>query len=528
MIGNFKKGLLFILLIVSMESFGQQLPMDFSSSSSAFSSFSGAYFSFSSDPDSSSNAVGQFNNSGGAAWEGFAINLVSPVDLNFQNTISLDFYRFDINAHTVIVKLENGVNPDVQVLQNIQSGAAGWTNNLVFDFSNATYSSTGLPVSATGTYNTLSIFIDGGVVASGIYLIDDIDDGSPLTNPNVLDVIYTNLVWEDNFDTPGPVNSLNWHHQTQVIIPGVGWANGEEQHYTNRIDNSFVDNAGFLNIVAKQEQYSYQNLTKNYTSARLNSKFAFTYGRIDVRAKIPIVAGSWPAIWTLGKNIDEIGAYWQPSYGSTGWPACGEIDIMEHGIFPNANINYINSAIHTPCCNGGNPNQGGIITTDLANDFHVYSMNWSPNQITFLIDGVGFYTYNPAVKDASTWPFIEDQFILLNVAMGGLAGSVAPGFSQATMLVDYVKVYQSDDVSLDEIIDLKNSVNVFPNPVRNEINITSEIEPSGLALYDVCGKLILKKDGKTERLDLVNLKTGVYFLEVYFGTEKVTKKVVVE
>ena len=131
-------------------------------------------------------------------------------------------------------------------------------------------------------------------------------------------------------------------------------------------------------------------MTKSYTSARLNSKFAFTYGRIDIRAKLPIEPGTWPALWMLGKNIDENGGFWDSNFGNTNWPACGEIDIMEHGIFPTKDINYINSALHTTCCNGGNPNQGGTIASDLANQFHVYYMNWSPNQITFLLDSVAF------------------------------------------------------------------------------------------------------------------------------------------
>ena len=119
-----------------------------------------------------------------------------------------------------------------------------------------------------------------------------------------------------------------------MIIPGVGWANGEEQHYTNRIDNSYVDGSWFLNIVAKKETFTDQNLTKNYTSARLNSKFAFTYCRVDVRAKLPLELGTWQAIWMLGKNINENGGYWDQVFGTTNWPACGEVDIMEHGIFP--------------------------------------------------------------------------------------------------------------------------------------------------------------------------------------------------
>ena len=236
-----------------------------------------------------------------------------------------------------------------------------------------------------------------------------------------VDVVYNNLVWSDEFDVNGAINSTNWFQQTQLPSSG-SWFNGEYQHYTNQLTNSFV-NGGMLNIVAKKEPYTDQGITKQYTSARLNSKFAFKYGRVDVRAKLPIDAGTWPAIWMLGKNVNEPGGYFASTYGTTDWPACGETDIMEHGIFSGQPINYIQSTLHTPSSYGNSVNNGGTIASDLANNYHVYSVNWSPFQISFLLDGVIFYTYNPAVKDATTWPFDKDQYLLLNLAVGGVAGS---------------------------------------------------------------------------------------------------------
>ena len=259
-----------------------------------------------------------------------------------------------------------------------------------------------------------------------------------------VDVIYSDLVWSDEFNTNGAVNASKWHHQTQIPAGG-SWYNGEVQHYTNQPTNSFV-NSGFLNIVAKQEVYTSQGYTKQYTSARLNSKFAFKYGRVDVRAKLPIQSGTWPAIWMLGKNINEDGAFFDPTHGTTDWPACGEIDIMEHGITPSQPAGYIQSALHTPSSFGSTTNIGGTIANNLGTDFHVYSMNWSPFQITFLLDGVAFYTYNPAVKNANNWPFDADQYLLLNIAMGGVAGNIPSNFNQATMEIDYVRVYQNVQV----------------------------------------------------------------------------------
>lgn len=256
-----------------------------------------------------------------------------------------------------------------------------------------------------------------------------------------VDVVYNNLVWSDEFNTNGSINSSNWHHQTQIPAGG-NWYNGEVQHYTNELTNSMVEN-GILKITAKKEPYTSQGYTKQYTSARLNSKFAFTYGRVDIRAKIPTNQGTWPALWLLGKNITEPGGFFAATHGTTSWPACGEIDIMEHGITQSQPAGYVQSAIHTPSSFGNTVNHGGTIANNLGNTFHVYSMNWSPFQITFLLDGVAFYTYNPAVKNSSTWPFTADQYLLLNIAMGGVAGNIPSNFTQATMEIDYVRVFQN-------------------------------------------------------------------------------------
>jgi beta-glucanase (GH16 family) len=256
-----------------------------------------------------------------------------------------------------------------------------------------------------------------------------------------IDVVYNDLVWSDEFDTNGAVNSTNWFHQTQIPAGG-SWYNGEVQHYTNELTNSFVNN-GNLNIVAKKEPYTSQGVTKQYTSARLNSKFAFKYGRVDIRAKAPNGSGTWPALWLLGKNVNEDGGFFDAAFGNTNWPACGEIDIMEHGIFPNQPVNFIGSAIHTTSSSGNTVNKGGIQANDISQNYHIYSMNWSPFEITFLLDNVPFYTYNPALKNAATWPFDNEQYLLLNVAMGGYAGTIPSNFTQASMEIDYVRVYQN-------------------------------------------------------------------------------------
>lgn len=257
-----------------------------------------------------------------------------------------------------------------------------------------------------------------------------------------VDVVYNDLVWSDEFSTNGTVDANNWFHQTQLPAGG-NWFNSEVQHYTNQTTNSYVD-AGLLHIVAKKESYTDQGVTKQYTSARLNSKYAFKYGRVDIRAKIPKNAGTWPALWMLGKNVNEDGGYFDAVYGTTDWPACGEIDILEHGITRSQPNNYIQSALHTPSSFGNTFNIGGVVVgNNIDENYHIYSMNWSPNQISFLLDGVVYYTYSPAVKDANNWPFDKEQYLLLNIAMGGVAGPIDANFTQTAMDVDYVRVYQN-------------------------------------------------------------------------------------
>lgn len=510
-----KKIYFFFLLFnyILSVSFAQQMPLDFSESSDTFSVFGGSTFAIIPSPTDSNNPVGQFFRSNSSALQGHYIDLVQPIDLDVQNEVTLKFFAFDPNMHTIVVKLENGANPDIEL--NVQVSSQNVWTDLSFDFST---------VGGEGAYGRLVIRIDDGSTIPGAFLIDNISDGSIPNNPNEIDVIYEDLVWFDEFDstTPEALDSAKWYHQT--FGPNNGqWFNGEEQHYTDRMDNSFVEN-GFLNIVAKSENFTQNGVTLDYTSARLNSKFAFTYGRVDVRAKLPFGEGTWPAIWTLGKNIIETGAYWQTQgYGTTTWPACGEIDIMEHGLH---GLNEVNSAIHTPSSFGNTVNTSTQFLNDVANEFHVYSMNWSPDQITFLIDDVGYYTYNPTVKDANTWPFNEDQYLLLNIAMGGVSGNIDPSFLSSNMVIDYVRVYQNvlnvNDTSL------LNELKIFPNPATTTIKMTSKEKINSVEIYNMLGQRIMKKIGNIKSIDTSNMTSGMYILKIKIKESVLTKRITIK
>ena len=511
--------IIYSLLVLSTSvSFSQQTPINFENTSHSFIGFGNSSYAFNTDPQDTTNNVGEFYNDGSSADQGFYIDLNRSIDLDEEKNLSLSFYSYDTNSHSITIKLENGENPDVEVTQTISGSSQNNWTALSFDFSNATYTSNGTSIDATGTYNRLTIFIDLGVNTSGTYLIDTINDGSEVTDPNEIDIIYTDLVWADEFDTNGAIDAAKWYHQTQ-LPQGGSWYNGEVQHYTNRIENSSVNN-GFLDITAIKENFTDQGETKQYTSARLNSKFAFTYGRVDVRAKLPFGDGTWPAIWTLGKNINEDGGYWDNQYGTVGWPACGELDIMEHGLHPT---NQVSVAIHTPSSYGSTVNTSIQTLADVANNFHVYSMNWSPNQITFLIDGVGFYTYNPAVKNDDTWPFYLEQYLLLNIAMGGNGGAIDPNFSQSSMVIDYVRVYQNTTASTEDVF--ANKFSVYPNPSSDVLNIRTNEPIDKVELYNTIGQLIVAK--KTTNINISSINIGVYILKIYSGNRIVTKKVMI-
>jgi beta-glucanase (GH16 family) len=498
---------------------GQNMPIDFNEVTDQFTAFGGSGFSISTDPENASNAVGQLTNNGNDIWEGAFIDLATAVNLDANKILSLSFYQSNAENRGVLLKLEGGSGPDVEVLRNVS--AQGWTENLIFDFSNATVSGSSDVVMATGSYSRLTIFIDGGSLTAGTFFLDNIKDGSEASDPNELDVIYEELVWADEFDGPGgPINTNNWFHQT-LLPDGNSWYNNEVQHYTDRIENSYVEN-GLLHIVAIKEPFTDQGVTKEYTSARLNSKFAFTYGRVDVRAQLPSGDGTWPAIWTLGKNINEPGAYWQTQgFGEVSWPACGELDMMEHGLYAT---NEVSVAVHTPSSFGNTVNTASQSLPDVAGNFYVYSMNWSPNEVAFMIDGTVIYRYNPNDKNDNTWPFYQDQYMILNIAMGGAAGGIDPNFTQSSMIIDYVRVYQSAALSLETatLEDLK----IYPNPARDVLMINGTSPVDRAEVYSILGQLISIHTPQDRSINTSQLPAGVYVLNLYAGGLKKSLKFV--
>jgi beta-glucanase (GH16 family) len=261
-------------------------------------------------------------------------------------------------------------------------------------------------------------------------------DDTKNTKAISMDSEFNTLIWSDEFDGNGAINTEKWFHQTQ-LPPGGNWFGGLIQHYTNREGNSYLKD-GLLNLVAKKETFDDQGEIKQYTSARLNSKFAFTYGRVEIKAKLPEGIGTWPAIWLLSKNINEDGAYWyNQGFGTVNWPTCGEIDILEHW---GKKQNYVSSAVHNGSSYGGSvKNLGGQNVSNASNQFHIYAIEWTKDKITFSIDGIDHYIYEPSIKDSNTWPYDSDYYLILNIA---IEPDIDPDFVESSMKVDYIRIYQ--------------------------------------------------------------------------------------
>lgn len=242
------------------------------------------------------------------------------------------------------------------------------------------------------------------------------------------------IAWNDEFDGPdgSRPDPARWVHD----VGGGGWGNEELQTYTDRAANASI-RGGHLVITARAERFTGPDgIARDYTSARLKTlgRFAQTYGRFEARLQVPRGQGLWPAFWMLGTDID-----------SAGWPACGEIDVVENiGREPAT----VHGTLHGPGYSGGRSLGTGVAGPDgraFADGFHVFAVEWEPAEIRWYLDGWLFLSRKPGdLPEGSRWVFDHDFFVLLNVAVGGRW----PGNPDATtvfpqeMKVDYVRVFR--------------------------------------------------------------------------------------
>jgi len=235
------------------------------------------------------------------------------------------------------------------------------------------------------------------------------------------------LLWSDEFSG----NTLNLQNWTFDIGNNSGWGNQELENYTSRVNNVFVS-AG--NLIIEADQESYQG--SNYTSARIKTEGIqqFTYGRIDIRAKLPVAHGMWPALWMLGSNISTVP-----------WPGCGETDIMELvGSAPS----QVTGSMHWQQSDGSEGtynNNYDLSSGDFSQQFHVFSLLWQHDSVQFYVDDNLYVNGSIANVTSGTYPFNLPFFFIFNVAVGG----DWPGppdnstiFPQR-MFVDYVRVFEA-------------------------------------------------------------------------------------
>lgn len=258
--------------------------------------------------------------------------------------------------------------------------------------------------------------------ASGTYTVNSTAKSSSgktsTTSIQVTVTVELLLVWSDEFNTDGAPDPTKWGYN----LGAGGWGNNEVQFYTDRPENSIVE-GGLLKIKVVKENYR----GSPYTSARLLSKdkYSFQYGRAEIRAKLPAGGGTWPAIWMLGSNIS-----------STPWPACGEIDIMEH---LGNDLNKIYATLHYPGRFGGSADGNSRVISNATTEFHKYTLEWSAISIKMFVDDLLIHS----VTNTSSLPFNQNFFFILNVAMGGnFGGVINPAVTAATMEIDYIRVYQ--------------------------------------------------------------------------------------
>ena len=244
---------------------------------------------------------------------------------------------------------------------------------------------------------------------------------------------YT-LSWSDEFS--GPDGSAPDYSKWTYDTGGNGWGNNELEYYTSRAQNAQIQSGNLVITVLKEIYTGPDGVTRNYTSARLKTQGLFTqaYGRFEARIKIPAGQGLWPAFWMLGNDISSLG-----------WPACGEIDIMENiGKEPAT----VHGSLHGPSTVSKTSDASAPFSLpagqNFADDFHRYAVEWEPSTVRFYVDTNLYATFSQSQWPAGgTWVFNHPFFLLLNVAVGG----TWPGPPDSTtvfpqqMLVDYVRVY---------------------------------------------------------------------------------------
>ena len=237
-----------------------------------------------------------------------------------------------------------------------------------------------------------------------------------------------NLAWSDEFDRAGAIDSAKWKFETGML------RNREDQLYTDRKENVRIED-GCLVIEARKEHLAVPGKAAEFAehtsgSVETFGKAGWKYGRVEARAKCPRGAGMWPAVWLMGENIEKVG-----------WPACGEIDVMENvGYEPDK----VHASVHFKGKQKNVDDTATAVVEKLSDEFHVYAMEWDQKRVRIFVDDRPHFTYDRDDEKAA-WPLDQPLYLKLNLAVGGTWGG-RHGIDDAALpqkfVVDYVRIYQ--------------------------------------------------------------------------------------
>lgn len=489
----------------------QTLPIDFETTTSWFA-FDGASFATVSNPyvdsENPSNNVGRMTKGTSRNWAGAYLTLGSSMDFFNNDTFSIKVRSSKLNTK-LLLKVENSSNTSTNYEREVTMTKYNEWETLTFDYSQ-------IP---NENYDRIVLIFDLGVTGNGsssfTYYVDDISLYSINGPPEPCEGNFTGnapqgssyeLVWSDEFTEDGELCHENWTYD--LGTGSQGWGNFEAQSYTNNPENVKKEN-GILKITAVKSGNS-------YTSARVKTKslFDFAYGRIEISAKLPSTAGTWPAVWLLGSNVDEVS-----------WPQCGEIDIIEQFSDKQKNM----STAHW--YSDGNAQYGlSVTSSSLTTNFNTYKLDWTPTSLIAYFNDTQYW----AMNTNNTMPFSNQFFLIANLALGGNkgAGDIDPNFTEDSLEIDYIRVYQNSNGSL-LLSDSNNYSKIDQSLKYYKLNGNWHIESSDINIeevyiYDMNGKLIKRIHVKEKNaiVDANFIKNGLYFFQIIYKKGHKTLKII--
>ena len=489
-------------LLIAVNS--QTLPVDFETTTS-WSVFAGASFSTVSNPyvdlENPSSKVGRMIKGAGQNWAGAYLTLGSSMDFFNNDTFSIKVRSSKLNTK-LLLKVENSLNSTINYEKEITMTKYNEWETLTFDFSQ-------IP---NENYDRIVLIFDLGVTGNGsssfTYYVDDITLYSLNGPPEPCDSNLTGnvssgsnyvLVWADEFTEDGELCYENWTYD--LGTGSQGWGNFEAQSYTNSSENVRKEN-GMLKITAIKSGNS-------YTSARIKTKnlFDFTYGRIEISAKLPSTAGTWPAVWLLGSNINEVS-----------WPQCGEIDIIEQ--FSNKQENISTAHWYSD----GNAQYGlSVNNSTLTSSFNTFRLDWTPTSLTAYLNDSQYWV----MSINNTMPFFDNFFLIANLALGGNkgAGNIDPNFSEDSLEIDYIRVYQN---SYGSVMSTEAVAPRTNNQIKHyylDGNLCLESMYSDIqevSIFDVSGRIVYHSvvKAKSHKFPRNSINNGLLFIKILNNKEK--------